>query len=76
MDLDAENGDILWQDAINKEMSNHRIAFEILEEVESAPVGYTKITCHLILRKDGPYKESKVCFRETPNRPPIIYDIR
>ena len=44
----AENGDTLWQDAINKEMANSRIAFEVLEEGESAPVGYTQIMCHLI----------------------------
>ena len=46
--FDAENGDTIWQDAINKEIANSRIAFEVLEEGESAPVGYTQITCHLI----------------------------
>ena len=46
--FDAENGETLWQDAIDKEMANSRIAFEVLEEGESAPVGYTRITCHLI----------------------------
>ena len=30
--FDTENGGTLWQDAINKEMSNSRIAFEVLEE--------------------------------------------
>ena len=29
-------------------MANSRIVFEVLEEGESAPVGYTQITCHLI----------------------------
>ena len=46
--FDAENGDTLWQDAISKEMANSRIALEVLKEGESAPVGYTQITCHLI----------------------------
>ena len=46
--FDTENGDALWQDAINKEMANSRISFEVLEEGENAPVGYTQITCHLI----------------------------
>ena len=32
MMFDAENGDTLWQDAINKVMANIRIAFEVLEE--------------------------------------------
>ena len=48
MMFDAENGDTLWQDAINKEMANSRIAFEVLEEGDRPPVGYTEITCHLI----------------------------
>ena len=47
--FDAQNGDTVWQDAIYKEMANSRIAFEVLEEGESAPVGYTQITCHLFL---------------------------
>ena len=46
--FDAESGNTLWQDAINKEMANSRIAFEVLGEGECAPVGYTQITCHLI----------------------------
>ena len=46
--FDTENGDNLWQDAINKEIANSKIAFEVLEEAERAPVGYTQIMCHLI----------------------------
>ena len=47
MMFDAENGDMLWQDAINKEMANSIIAFEVFEEGVRPPVGYTEITCHL-----------------------------
>ena len=46
--LDIENGNKLWQEAIAKEMTNSRVAFQVLEAEEQPPVGYTKITCHLI----------------------------
>ena len=46
--FDADNGDKLWQDTIHKEMANSRIAFKVLEEGESTPIGYTQIMCHLI----------------------------
>ena len=29
-------------------MTNSRVAFQVLEVDEQPPVGYTKITCHLI----------------------------
>jgi Reverse transcriptase (RNA-dependent DNA polymerase) len=47
--IDAENGNTLWWDAIAKEMRNVRPAFEVWEKPESAiPVGYQKIRCHMI----------------------------
>ena len=45
---DLEIGNNLWQEAIAKEITNSRIAFQILEADEQPPVGYTEITCHLI----------------------------
>ena len=46
--LDYKNRDMLWQEAIAKEMNNSRIAFQVLDHDESPPIGYTEITCHLI----------------------------
>ena len=46
--IDARNGDTAWYDAINKEMKNVKVAFNILEEEESLPVGYKFIPCHMI----------------------------
>ena len=37
--FDSENCDTLWKVAINKEMVNSRIAFEVLEEGENVPMG-------------------------------------
>ncbi len=46
--LDRKNGNTLWADAIAKEMKEVRIAFNILPDGCSAPVGYQKIPCHKI----------------------------
>ena len=46
--LDTANGNSLWRTAINKEMSNVMVAFDILEGHESVPPGYTRATCHII----------------------------
>ena len=46
--IDAKNGNTLWCDAINKEMSNVGIAFQILGPGEKAPPGWTKASGHLV----------------------------
>jgi hypothetical protein len=43
LDLDRKNGNNLWVDAITKEMKELRIAFNILPDGHSAPIGYQKI---------------------------------
>jgi hypothetical protein len=46
--LDRKNGNTLWVDAIAKEMKEVCIAFNILPDGHSAPIGYQKIPCHMI----------------------------
>ena len=47
--IDKENGDTLWWDAILMEMRNVRPAFEKWEKAEiDLPVGYQKIKCHFV----------------------------
>ena len=46
--IDAENGDTMWQDAIAMEMKNNRVAFETYEGNPNELVGYEEITAHLI----------------------------
>ncbi len=46
--LDRKNGNTLWADAVAKEMKEVRIAFNILPDGRSAPIGYQKIPCHMI----------------------------
>ena len=46
--LDGANGKNLCKDAIKLEMNNPRVALKLFEKGEKAPVGHTKITCHII----------------------------
>jgi len=46
--LDEKNGDSHWRDAVNREMGNLIVAFDILKEGSKPPPGYTKSSGHLI----------------------------
>ena len=48
MEIDSENGDTLWMDAIRLEMNNVRVAFEEYDGDPNSLVGYTQITGHLV----------------------------
>jgi len=48
LELDKKNGNTLWADTIVKEMKDVRVAFKILVDRQSAPIGYQKIPCHMI----------------------------
>ena len=46
--IDKENHNTLWTMAIEKEMANVRVAFEILEPDEPIPIGWKRSSGHLI----------------------------
>ena len=46
--LDVKNDNILWRDAINKEMKNLKVAFDIMDDSENLPPGYTPASGHLV----------------------------
>ncbi len=48
LELDKKNGNTFWADAIAKEMKDIHVAFKILLDGQSVPIGYQKITCHMI----------------------------
>lgn len=54
-EIDIENGNSLWRDAIAKEMSNVRVAFNILDENQNVPPGYQFMDCHMVfdIKMDG-----------------------
>ena len=47
-EIDAKNGNDFWRKAIEKEMHNVGIAFEILDPDAHVPVGWNKVTGHLV----------------------------
>ena len=46
--LDEENGNTFWCDAVNLEMSNVGVAFEVLKPGQRAPPGWRKASGHII----------------------------
>ena len=46
--LDAKNGNTFWRDALKKEMTNLKVAFDILEKNQELPEGFTKASGHLV----------------------------
>jgi hypothetical protein len=48
LELDLQNGNTFWADAVAKEMTEVQKAFDILPNGTTAPVGYQKIPCHMI----------------------------
>ena len=53
--IDKENGNTLWQDAIQKEMTNVMVAFKFIGKGVEPPPGYQKIKCHMVfdVKLDG-----------------------
>ena len=47
-EIDARNGNTIWRDALNKEMENLKVAFDILPDGASVPPTYTKASGHII----------------------------
>jgi hypothetical protein len=45
---DRSNSNTLWKDALAKEMTEVGVAFEVLEEEMKAPIGWSKVTGHLV----------------------------
>jgi len=48
LEIDRITGTTYWHDAIQKEMRNNAIAFEFLQPGDSIPIGFTKITLHMV----------------------------
>ncbi len=46
--LDNQNNHTFWRDAVKKDMTNVMIAFEILDTGENLPVGFFKLSVHMV----------------------------
>ena len=47
--LDAKNGNTLWVDATSKKLIYVRVAFEVLPDGKSVPIGHQIVQCCLVL---------------------------
>ena len=48
MQIDKENGNDLWQKALQKEMNVVKVAFKMLNDGDDPPAGYSEMGCHII----------------------------
>jgi hypothetical protein len=48
IEIDRKNGNRFWQDAIGLEMVNVGVAFEVLDEDKPVPIGWRKVSGHLV----------------------------
>jgi hypothetical protein len=70
--IDQETNATFWRDAIQKEMTNNKIAFQILDENEQVPIGFKWIKCHMIfdVKMDFTRKAHYVAGDHMTNPPP------
>jgi hypothetical protein len=47
-EIDRKNNNTFWKDTLAKEMNKVGVAFKVLEENIKAPVGWSKVTGHLV----------------------------
>jgi hypothetical protein len=48
LEIDSKNGNTHWKDALAKEMTEVGVAFEVLDDGVKAPIGWSKVTGHLV----------------------------
>jgi hypothetical protein len=66
--LDDENGDTQWMDAVKKEMDAVRVVFRVLPGNETVPPGYQEIACHLVFDAKMEDFHRKACYVAQGNR--------
>ena len=47
-EIDVKNNNDLWRKAIDKEMTNVSVAFQVLDEGDKAPPGWSKASRHIV----------------------------
>ena len=67
--MDLENGNTLWQDALDKEMYNISVAFEILENGKRASAGRKKTSGYLIWDLKMDFARKARCVKDRHRTP-------
>ena len=71
--IDANNSNIHWQDAIRKEMKKVGVAFEIIQNAHTAPVGWRKVTGHIIFDVKMDFTRKARWVLDGHKTPPVDY---
>ena len=74
-EIDKQNENTFWQDAIAHEMKNVRVAFKILGVDEDVPIGYQFVKCHMVfdVKLDGFKRKARfVAGGHMTEAPPIM----
>ena len=48
LEIDRQTGTTHWRDALDLEMKNVRVAFEVFEDEDAIPPPYQQINCHMV----------------------------
>ncbi len=74
LEIDKQTNTTYWREAIQKEMTNNKMAFKFLDEDKNKPIGYKWIKCHMIfdVKKDFTRKAQYVAGVRMTDPPPSI----
>ena len=67
--LDEKNGNTFWCDALNREMENLKVAFDILPEGKSPPPGYFRSSGRIIFYVRMTIERKAICVKYDPKTP-------
>lgn len=48
LEIDRRTGTTYWRDALQREITNVKVAFDVLDDSDELPPGYQQIDCHMI----------------------------
>ena len=76
-EIDHENRNSLWQDAIVLKMEAVCVAFKVMNEGEEPPPGYQYMECHLVfdIKLDGFWHKARLVARGHMTETPMVLTI-
>ena len=74
LEINRQNGNTLWSDAIRREMKTVMVAFDVKGPDAAPPVGHQRIPCHIVLaaKMDGTRKARFVAGGHVMNPPSVM----
>ena len=74
LEIDHENRNLLWQDAIAIKMEAVCVAFKVMNEDEEPPAGYQYLECHLMfdIKLDGFWYKARLIAGGHMTKTPVV----